>query len=68
MEPITIVLGGSSLALVAGVGRIVYKYGQDRKELNGTVERVKKIEHNLDEVREDVSYIRGVLDTLAQKD
>ena len=64
MEPFTIVIGGGTVAIVAGVGRIIYKYGQDRKELNGTVERVKKIEVHLGNVRTDVSYIRGRLDQL----
>lgn len=64
MDPITVVLGGSSLAIAAGVARIIYKYGQDRKELNGTVARVKVMECHMGELREDVSYIRGKLDTV----
>jgi len=64
MEPVSIVLGGGTIALVGTVGKIVFNYGRDRKELNGTVERVKKMEVDLHDVREDVSYIRGTLDTI----
>lgn len=64
MEPVTFAIGGGTVALVGTVGKIVYNYGRDRKELNGTVERVKKMEVDLHDVREDVSYIRGTLDTI----
>ena len=49
MEPVTIALGGSTITLLGIVGKIVYNYGRDRKELNGTVERVKNIDRKLEE-------------------
>ena len=64
MDPVTFILGGSGLAMIAGFGRIVYKYGQDRKELNGTVERVKVMEHDMKDLRKNVSYIRGSIDSV----
>jgi hypothetical protein len=30
------------------MGRMMYNYGRDRKELNGTVDRVKRIDEKLD--------------------
>lgn len=38
------------------------KMGADRKELNGTVERVKQIETDVREMKNDISYIRGKMD------
>jgi len=47
MDPVTVALGG--LAMTS-----LITYGRDRKELNGTVERVKKIDQKLDEhIREE---------------
>lgn len=45
------------------MGRMMYNYGRDRKELNGTVDRVKDIERKLDEHIADeacsVNALRG---------
>ena len=49
MDPVTIALGGLAMTSLITMGRMMYNYGRDRKELNGTVERVKNIEKKLDE-------------------
>ena len=48
MEPITVTLAGTTFTLLGVVGRVMYLYGRDRKELNGTVDRVKRIDQKLD--------------------
>ena len=53
MEPITFALGGTTMTLLGIVGRVMYLYGRDRKELNGTVDRVKRIDSKLDKHIED---------------
>ena len=53
MEPITFALGGTTMTLMGIVGRVMYLYGRDRKELNGTVDRVKRIDSKLDKHIED---------------
>jgi predicted nucleic acid-binding Zn-ribbon protein len=69
MDPITVVVSGGGVALVTLFGRIVYNYGRDRKELNGTVGRVKNIETTLaqhiedeeqefKEIRKDITEIK----------
>lgn len=65
MEPITLVFGGSSLGFLILMGKITYNYGRDRKALNGTVERVKVIEHKLsahmeDEMRQDMAIRQDI--------
>lgn len=42
-----IALGGVTMTSLITMGKMMYNYGRDRKELNGTVERVKKVESNL---------------------
>lgn len=66
MDPITV---GSALAITAAAGKGMHffwveakKMGADRKELNGTVERVKQIETDVREMKNDISYIRGKMD------
>lgn len=49
MEPMTGIATFVGVGGLLALARIVYNYGRDRKELNGTVERVKKIEYKLDE-------------------
>ena len=49
MDPVTIGLGGIAMTSLFTMGRMMYNYGRDRKELNGTVDRVKDIERKLDE-------------------
>lgn len=41
------------MTLFGIVGRVMYLYGRDRKELNGTVERVKVIDQKLDQHMRD---------------
>lgn len=41
------------MTLLGIVGRVMYLYGRDRKELNGTVDRVKGIDKKFDEHIED---------------
>jgi len=54
MDPVTVALGGLAMTSLITMGRMMYNYGRDRKELNGTVERVKKIDQKLDEhIREE---------------
>ena len=43
MEPAMIGLGGLAMTSLITMGRMMYNYGRDRKELNGTVDRVKSI-------------------------
>jgi hypothetical protein len=75
MEPVTIAIGGGLVAGATAVGRIIYNYGKDRKELNGTVARVKSIEIKLDQhikdenhdfriIRKDITEIGTKVDLL----
>lgn len=61
MEPVTLALGGTTMTLLGVVGKIVYNYGRDRKELNGTVERVKSIQEKLDKhIRDEEQELIGI--------
>lgn len=74
-DPVTIGLGGLALTSLITMGKMMYNYGRDRKELNGTVERVKSIEEKLDKhirdesedfvtIRSDISEIKTKVDLL----
>lgn len=71
MDPVTITLGGTTLTLLGVVGKIMFNYGRDRKELNGTVERVKKIEEKLDkhmmDETEDMTKMHQVMSEINTK-
>lgn len=62
-----------------GMGKMMYSYGRDRKELNGTVDRVKRIENTLDQhireenedhqkMRRDITTIKTTVELLVDHD
>ena len=71
MDPVTITLGGTTLTLLGVVGKIMFNYGRDRKELNGTVDRVKKIEQQLDQhirdEKEDMIHMHELMSEINTK-
>ena len=49
------------------MGRMMYNYGRDRKELNGTVDRVKSIEKKLDmHITDEETDFKTIRRTLTQ--
>lgn len=61
MDPVILGLGGVAMTSLLTMGRMMYNYGRDRKELNGTVDRVKNIEKKLDEHMADENMQVGSL-------
>lgn len=70
-----IALGGALMASLVGMGKMMINYGKDRKELNGTVDRVKEIDRKLDQhindeasdfkqIRADITEIGTKVDLL----
>jgi formiminotetrahydrofolate cyclodeaminase len=67
MEPAMIGLGGLAMTSLITMGRMMYNYGRDRKELNGTVDRVKSIEHKLDQhISDEETDFKTIRRTLTQ--
>lgn len=77
MEPITWMLGGGGLTVIVLLAKIAYHAGNARRELNGTVDRVKRIEVKLDrhiqeednefkEIRHNVTQIKTKVDLLLE--
>ena len=67
MEPALIGLGGLAMTSLITMGRMMYNYGRDRKELNGTVDRVKSIEHKLDmHISDEETDFKTIRRTLTQ--
>ena len=67
MEPITVTLAGTTFTLLGVVGRVMYLYGRDRKELNGTVDRVKRIDQKLDKhIEDEDQQFRTIASTMAE--
>ena len=71
MEPISMGAlaagGGSIIGAVAFVWNTAKKYGKDRADLNGTVERVKKIETKLDaHMIEEAEEFQQIHDNLTE--
>ena len=67
MEPAMIGLGGLAMTSLITMGRMMYNYGRDRKELNGTVDRVKSIEHKLDKhISDEETDFKTIRRTLTQ--
>jgi formiminotetrahydrofolate cyclodeaminase len=67
MEPAMIGLGGLAMTSLITMGRMMYNYGRDRKELNGTVDRVKSIEQKLDQhISDEETDFKTIRRTLTQ--
>ena len=67
MEPAMIGLGGLAMTSLITMGRMMYNYGRDRKELNGTVDRVKSIEYKLDQhISDEETDFKTIRRTLTQ--
>ena len=67
MEPAMIGLGGLAMTSLITMGRMMYNYGRDRKELNGTVDRVKSIEKKLDmHITDEETDFKTIRRTLTQ--
>ena len=67
MEPAVIGLGGLAMTSLITMGRMMYNYGRDRKELNGTVDRVKSIEKKLDmHITDEETDFKTIRRTLTQ--
>ena len=67
MEPITVTLAGTTFTMFGIVGRVMYLYGRDRKELNGTVDRVKRIDQKLDKhIEDEDQQFRTIASTMAE--
>ena len=67
MEPAMIGLGGLAMTSLITMGRMMYNYGRDRKELNGTVDRVKSIEKKLDmHISDEETDFKTIRRTLTQ--
>lgn len=65
LTPLQLIFGGSTFGFLVLMGKITYNYGKDRKALNGTVDRVKTIEHTLsahieDEQRQDMAIRQDI--------
>lgn len=67
MDPALIGLGGLAMTSLITMGKMMYNYGRDRKELNGTVDRVKSIEHKLDKhINDEETDFKTIRRTLTQ--
>ena len=67
MEPVMIGLGGLAMTSLITMGKMMYNYGRDRKELNGTVDRVKSIEKKLDmHITDEETDFKTIRRTLTQ--
>lgn len=66
-----IALGGVTMTSLVTMGKMMYNYGRDRKELNGTVERVKSIDMKLDkhisDERNDMTQMHENIKEIATK-
>lgn len=67
MDPTVIGLGGLAMTSFIAMGKMMYNYGRDRKELNGAVDQIKEIDRKLDaHVADEENDFKKIRRTLTQ--